>query len=232
MKENYTHIVLLLDRSGSMASIQDATISGINEFLTKQKAVPGDATVTLALFDDRYDLIHDFVPLNDVPALTRETFVPRGWTALLDATGKTLNNVGSKLAALPEALRPSKVIFVIVTDGAENYSKEFNLNQVRSMITTQRDTYSWEFVFLGANIDAVTVGGSLGIPAMSSMTYNANVRSVGATYTALNAAIGSSRSLGITSNFTDAQRKAILQADSTDSKDDSVKTTTTDGSTT
>ncbi|MBE9031859.1 VWA domain-containing protein [filamentous cyanobacterium LEGE 11480] len=174
MKQDYTDINIVLDRSGSMQSIKDDTIGGFNAFLAEQKDVPGAATITLAQFDDVYEVVYEALILSQAPELTGKTFVPRGSTALLDAIGRTINTTGARLAAMDEASRPSHVIFVILTDGAENASQEFNAVQINQMIQHQRDTYNWEFVFLGANQDAITTAGRLGIQAGNAMSYAAS----------------------------------------------------------
>jgi hypothetical protein len=173
-KPNSTLIVVVLDRSSSMLSVVDATIEGYNAFVAKQREQPGEAVMDFVQFDNEYTPVFQNVPLADVPLLTRETYVPRGTTALLDAVGIKMTEVGNRLAALPEYERPSKVIFVIQTDGAENASRKYNIDSIREMIKTQRDVYSWEFIFLGANIDAVAVGANYGMNAANSLSYNAD----------------------------------------------------------
>lgn len=172
-KENFASINVIIDRSGSMAGLTSDTIGSFNTFLTEQKAVPGEAAFTLCTFNTDYQLVHDFVKLASVPDLNAKTYAPSGGTALLDALGTTINSIGQKLAAMPEDERPSKVIFVVITDGEENSSRRFTKAQVKSMIEHQRATYKWEFVFMGANIDAVSEGTSLGISAQNSVGYNA-----------------------------------------------------------
>jgi len=174
MKDNLTDISLVLDRSGSMDSVKMDTIGGFNEFLKAQKAAPGEAAMTLAQFDHEYEIVHNGINIQDVPKLTEESFVPRGQTALLDAIGRTINATGARLAALPEDKRPSKVIFVILTDGEENNSTEFTSARVKAMIQQQTEVYNWDFVFLGANQDAMYTGAAMGIHANNSMSYEAD----------------------------------------------------------
>lgn len=171
-KENFTSINVIIDASGSMQSLTKDTIGSFNSFLTEQKAVPGEAVFTLCTFNTDYKLVHDFVALTEVPDLDPKSYRPNGCTALLDAMGVTINSVGQKLAAMPENDRPSKVIFLIITDGEENSSQKFTLEQVQSMVEHQRSKYSWEFVFIGANIDAIATGSSLGISAANSLNYD------------------------------------------------------------
>jgi len=168
MKTDYTHISIVLDRSGSMSSIKTAAEGGLNEFLKTHREAKGNATVTVAKFDDQYELEHDMRPLADVGSVALE---PRGSTALLDAVGKTLTITGERLRALPEDQRPEFVFFVIVTDGQENASKEFKRDAIKAMIETQTNAYRWHFVFLGANMDAIQDARSLGINSLNALRY-------------------------------------------------------------
>ena len=142
--------------------------------IADQKKEEGDALVTTVLFDHRYNMIHDGVNIKEVENMTTNEYMPSGMTAMLDAVGRTVNHVGQKLASMPEEERPEKVIFTIVTDGAENSSKEFNWETVRNMIKHQREKYSWVFTFLGANIDVDRVSDNLGIDKMLSKRYTAS----------------------------------------------------------
>ena len=151
--KDYVDIVCVLDRSGSMESIKSDAIGGFNKFLDDQKSTPGNAKLSVILFDDRYEVLYEDKELSTAEYLTDETFVPRGWTALYDALGKTIFDTGERLANLNENERPSKVIVAVLTDGMENASKDYNRERVSNMIKHQRDVYNWEFVFLGANID-------------------------------------------------------------------------------
>jgi len=178
MRQDLTDISIVLDRSGSMQSVKDDTIGGLNAFLKEQQAQPGDANLTLAQFDDLYEIVHDAVPIKNVPELTDKTFVPRGMTALLDAIGKTIVNTGVRLAAMPEDQRPGRVIFVILTDGEENHSKEYDLGRINAMIAEQTDKYSWSFVFLGANQDAIKAAMGMGISASHALDFMANSQGV------------------------------------------------------
>ena len=157
-KENFTSLNVILDRSGSMRKIAAETIEGFNCFLAQQQKLEGEATLTLAIFDDKYELIHDCVPLKDVQPLTSEIYYARGYTSLLDAVGKTINTTGVKLAAMAEEDRPSKVLFLIMTDGQENSSVEFVGDKIKEMINHQRDKYAWNFIFIGANQDVIMAG--------------------------------------------------------------------------
>lgn len=172
-KENFTSINVIVDASGSMAHLTHDTIGNFNTFLQEQKAFPGEAVFTLCTFNTDYRLNHDFVKIASVPDLDKVAYRPEGGTALLDAMGTTIDSVGRKLAAMPEDERPSKVIFLIITDGHENSSHRYSAEQVKSMVEHQKDTYSWEFVFMGANIDAIGAGTNLGISAQNTLNYAA-----------------------------------------------------------
>lgn len=165
MRENLTEMVFVLDRSGSMSGLAADTIGGFNELIEKQKKIEGDAYVTTVLFDHEYEVLHDHVALGEVAPLTDKEYFARGSTALLDAVGRTINAVGARLAATPEEERPEHVVFVITTDGMENASREYTAKQVREMVEHQQQKYSWQFVFLGANMDAVSEARNLGISA-------------------------------------------------------------------
>ena len=160
MRTDLTDITMVIDRSGSMQSIQSDAEGGINSFIEQQKQEPGEANVTLVQFDSEYEFVHSGVPIRQVPAFR---LVPRGSTALLDAVGRAINETGARLAAMDEAQRPGLVVFVIVTDGEENSSREFTRDQIRKMVEHQQSAYKWQFTFLAANQDAFAAGGSMGI---------------------------------------------------------------------
>ena len=209
-KQNYTDITFVLDRSGSMSVIREETITGFNVFLSEQQKVPGEATMTLAQFDHEYEMVYEARQLKDTPALNGDTYVPRGYTALLDAIGRTINSTGNRLAGMQEDQRPDKVIFVILTDGLENYSKEFNSSRINEMIKSQRANYQWEFVFLGANQDAIDVAGNIGIAAAAAMTFTANTVGTGHLYRAISKNIASYRtgqSTGVSFSDEDRQKQ-------------------------
>ena len=180
MKLNHTHIAVILDRSGSMESMARGAISGYNEFLAAQQATVDDrgqpipATFTLVLFDHEYLLVHHAEDIQVARPLTLETFVPRGSTALLDAIGRTIDDIGAELAAMPEAARPSKVIIAILTDGEENASSRYSMVDIKQRITHQTAKYNWEFLFLGANQDAIATAAQMGIQASKAATFVAD----------------------------------------------------------
>lgn len=197
-QKNYTHITIVLDRSGSMSSIRDATIDGVAEFVKSQKALPGHATFTLAQFDNDYELLWRMVPLPEV-VFNKNFYQPRGSTALLDAIGKTIDIVGQDLNAREESRRPEKVLFVIVTDGYENASHEFtrekidNRRSVSEMISHQRNHYQWEFLFLGANQDAIVEAATYGIPMTHSMSYAATHTGTHQVYSSASSLVSNAR---------------------------------------
>jgi hypothetical protein len=173
MKKNHTDITIVLDRSGSMASVASDTIGGFNRFLKDQQQCPGTATITLHQFDDVFETPIKAVDVQSAPELTDKTFIPRGMTALLDAIGRAITDTGARLSAAGDDWA-EKVVFVIITDGIENSSREYNQAKVHEMIEHQRTKYNWEFVFLGANQDAIKAGSGLGVSPANSMTYAAN----------------------------------------------------------
>lgn len=185
MKDNLTDITFVLDRSGSMGNVRMDTIGGFNAFVKSQKEAPGEASMTLVQFDDAYEINYTAKPVAEVIDLNESTFVPRGWTALVDAIGKTIVTTGERLGKMDEADRPGKVIFVIQTDGGENASKEFTKDKIGEMIKTQTETYNWDFVFLGANQDAIQTGAGLGILRGNSMTYASNAIGSQAVYSSV-----------------------------------------------
>ncbi len=159
-----THIVVLLDRSGSMESIKAETISGFNFFLNEQKKGGANASLTLVQFDTQAtEVVHENRLINSIPELSGDTYQPRGGTPLLDALGETIISTGRTLAVIPEENRPDKVVFVIITDGQENSSHKLNKTQVKEMTEHQTNVYKWQFIYLGANQDAFAEAGSMGI---------------------------------------------------------------------
>jgi len=193
MRNDLADVSFVLDRSGSMSSVREDTIGGFNSFIEAQQKLPGECLATLMQFDDQHDVLYSGKPIKDVPKLTAETFVPRRSTALLDAIGRTIVATGARLAAMPEADRPEKVMFVILTDGGENASREFNRKQIFDMIKLQTETYKWDFVFIGANQDAIATGASLGVMAGKSMTYASNSAGTKAAFESMSAYVGAAR---------------------------------------
>jgi len=174
-------IAVLLDRSGSMESIKSDTEGGFNALIADQRNGPLDVAVTLAQFDTEYEVVYANRPLHDVPQLELQ---PRGMTALYDSVGKLITDVGAELAALPDDQRPGRVTVVVLTDGHENSSQEWTHEAVGKAIARQERDYAWDFVFLGANMDAVAVGQQMGFAADKSMTYAADSDAVGSAWAA------------------------------------------------
>ena len=169
MKQDLTDIVLVIDRSGSMTAMQSDAEGGINSFIKKQAELPGEARLSLVQFDTEYEFVHRMAPIKEVPHFH---LVPRGWTALLDAVGRAIVETGERLATMAEDDRPGLVVFVIVTDGQENSSKEFTKTKIKEMIEHQQSAYKWQFTFLGANQDAFAEAHGLGIPAAAAANYS------------------------------------------------------------
>ena len=174
MNKDLTEIAFILDRSGSMSSHLNAAIDGFNGFLHEQKDTPGQARFSLILFDEHYDTTCASVPVREVVDLDRSTFVPRGSTALLDAIGRTIDELGARLAAMPEDDRPGQVIVAILTDGEENASLNYSLSDVSSRIAHQSDVYRWQFFFLGADQDAIAKAAAMNIGHHAAMRFVAN----------------------------------------------------------
>ena len=192
MKEGMTELVFILDRSGSMFGLEKDTIEGFNSMIQEQKEEEGEAVVTTVLFDDRYELIHDRFPLSAVGEMTRKEYFVRGSTALLDAVGKTIVKIQNVQEHLPEEARAEKVITVIITDGLENSSREYSREQISQMITRQRAN-GWEFLFLGANMDAVAEAKSLGIQEERAASYRNDSQGVRRNYHVVGAAVSAMR---------------------------------------
>jgi len=168
VNQNLTDLIFVVDRSGSMESCQKEAETGLNKIVDDQKNEEGDCNFTLVQFDTEYEVVHDGVPIKDVPHIP---LVPRGMTALNDAVGQAINTVGERLGKMDEADRPGLVTLVIVTDGGENASQEFNRQQVHDMIKTQEETYNWKVIYLGANQDAFKESAQIGIAQCSSANY-------------------------------------------------------------
>jgi len=178
MRPDLTEIAFVLDRSGSMNSIAGDAIGGFNSFLAQQQAEPGEAHLTLVLFDHEYLVAQDNVDIHSVPPLDTRTYVPRGMTALLDAIGRTIDAIGTRLANTPEDQRPGKVIVAILTDGMENASRDYDNRRVADMISHQQEKYAWEFIFLAANQDAIATAQTLSIQAKDAIAFDATGQGV------------------------------------------------------
>jgi len=178
MKKGLTEIIYVLDRSGSMGHLTGDTIGAYNSYLDEQKAFDGETKITTVLFDDKYELLFNGVSVCDA-YLDHEKYYVRGMTALYDAVGKTIIDVGARLSATPESERPEKVIFIITTDGYENASKEFTKHRVREMIEHQQNKYNWKFLFFGANIDSAEAASSIGVPQEEAFDFEASKKGIG-----------------------------------------------------
>lgn len=186
MKKDYTKIIVIVDRSGSMSKIKNDIIGGYNTFIKSQKKLKhGTCDVSFCQFDDVYEKVYENVPIDQVVDLNETTFVPRGGTALLDAVGKTINTVGEQLSKIEENDRPEQVVVVIITDGEENSSHEFNSDQVKQLIKTQTEVYSWQFTYIGANQDAWSVADTLGIVRSSALKFNSTSKGSAAMFDSL-----------------------------------------------
>ena len=181
MKKGLTELVFILDRSGSMSGLESDTIGGFNGMLMKQKKEEGEVNVTTVLFDDAIEVIHDRFPLDVVEPLTDEDYYVRGCTALLDAVGSTVKKVENIQKRLPEEMKAEKIIFVITTDGQENASHEYTHKMVKEMIEKYQED-GWEFIFMGANIDAVKEASNLGIRQKRAVTYRNDSKGVQLNY--------------------------------------------------
>ena len=168
MRTDLTDITLVVDRSGSMSTVREDAEGGVNTFIESQAKEAGEALLTLVQFDTDYEFVHKGVPLKDLP---KYQLHPRGMTALLDAVGRAINETGERLAAMNEPDRPGLVIFVVMTDGLENSSREFTKTQLKAMIEQQQRDYNWHFTFLGANQDAFSEAGGIGIGAEGAANY-------------------------------------------------------------
>jgi uncharacterized protein YegL len=193
MKTKLTELVFILDRSGSMSGLESDTIGGFNAMLKKQKEEPGDALVTTVLFDDVMELLHDRYDIKKVNPVTEKEYYVRGSTALLDAIGKTIHRLGNVQKYAAENLKADKVIVVITTDGMENASNEYSYKRVQEMITRQKEKYGWEFIFLGANIDAIATAARFGIDADHTSNYHADTVGMANTFDAMNEFVVNSR---------------------------------------
>lgn len=188
--KNLTEIIVVLDRSGSMSTIQADMIGGFARFVQEQQALPGDCRMSLYRFDTEYEACFENRPLAEVPELPLE---PRGGTALLDAVGKTINAVGRRLRSTPEHKRPGGLVFMIITDGEENSSREFKLASVKKMIEHQTKKYNWQFLYLGADVNSFSAASGMGIRAAGQAIFVNSAQGVNDLWSSNSAAIGGYR---------------------------------------
>jgi len=184
-----TEMVFIMDRSGSMQGLEDDTIGGFNSMIEKQKSKEGDAVVTTVLFDDQYELLHDRVDLQRLNKIMDHDYYVRGSTALMDAVGKTISKVNNT----QKHDKADKVVFIIITDGYENASKEYSQKKIKTMIEKQKKDYDWEFIFLGANIDAVAAAKEYGIDEINSVKYCADSIGTNISFSVISEAVSSIR---------------------------------------
>ena len=185
MKKNLTELVMILDRIGSMGGLESDTIGGYNSMLKKQREAEGEVLVSTVLFDDRTEVLYDRVPLEKLPQMTEKEYYVRGCTALLDAVGGAVRHIGNVHKYAREEDRPEKTIFVITTDGLENASREYSYDRVKKMVERQKEKYGWEFLFLGANIDAIETAGRFGITADRAANYHSDSKGTALNYEVL-----------------------------------------------
>ena len=184
-----TELVFILDRSGSMAGLEADTIGGFNSPIQKQKQENGEAIVSTVLFDSQCEVLHDRISLEKIPVMTENDYYVRGCTALLDAVGRAIHHIGNVHKYAREEDRPDKTLFVITTDGMENSSREYSYEKIKHMIERQKNRYNWEFIFLGANIDAVSEARRFGIDEAHAANYHADPKGTALNYEVLSDAI-------------------------------------------
>lgn len=192
MNKDLTEIIFLLDRSGSMAGLESDTVGGFNAFIKRQCQLEGKTILTTVLFDDDYEVLWNGIEAKNA-VLTENEYYVRGCTALLDAVGKTILDVGRRLSQTVEENRPSKVIFVITTDGMENASSEFTYGKVKELINHQQEKYKWEFIFMGANIDAASEAESIGIARNHAYKFEASDKGVECMYEMISEVVSEKR---------------------------------------
>jgi len=185
MKNNLTELVFILDRSGSMGGMESDTIGGFNSMLKKQQAEPGECRITTVLFDDNYEILHDRIDIKAVSEITPNEYYVRGCTALLDAMGKTIRKINKVQKNTAEEYRAEKVLFVITTDGMENASREFTFDKIKSIVEKQKKKHNWEFIFLGANIDAIDVASRVGIAKNRAQNFHNDSEGIAMNYDVL-----------------------------------------------
>ena len=212
MKTNVTELVFILDRSGSMGGLESDTIGGFNSMLAKQQSEPGECRITTVLFDNEYDVLHDRIDIKAVSPITEREYFVRGSTALLDAVGRTINKIGSVQKNTAKDFRADKVLFVITTDGMENASSEFTYAKIKSMINQQKSKYGWEFIFLGANIDAVDVADRFGVARDRAQNFHNDSEGIALNYSVVSKAVAEFRSAPCGARLADGW-SAEIQAD-------------------
>lgn len=193
MKQGLTELAFILDKSGSMAGLEADTIGGYNSMLGKQKAIEGECRITTVLFDNNYALLHDRIDIRAVSPITEKEYQVGGTTALLDAIGRTIHKIGNAQKHTADEYRAEKVMVVIITDGEENASREYSAERIKKMIEHQKTRYGWEFIFLGANIDAVETAGRFGISPDRAQNYHADQEGIKLNFRVMSEAVASFR---------------------------------------
>lgn len=193
MKKGLTELVFILDKSGSMGGLETDTIGGYNSMLEKQKSIDGECLITTVLFDNNYELLHDRIDIKAVSSISDKEYAVGGSTALLDAIGRTIHKIGNAQKHTADDYRAEKVMFIIITDGEENSSREYSADMVKMQIERQKKKYGWEFIFLGANIDAVETAGRFGISADRAQNFHADGEGVELNFRVMSEAVATFR---------------------------------------
>lgn len=193
MRKGLTEIVFILDRSGSMSGLEADTIGGYNSLIEKQKKEEGEAYISTVLFDDICEVLHDRVGIDKINSMTDKEYFVRGCTALLDAIGGAIHHIGNVHKYAREEDRPEKTLFIIITDGQENSSKRYSYKKIKHMVERQKEKFGWEFLFLGANIDAIAEAGRFGIKADRAVNYHCDREGTAVNYESLSRAVSKVR---------------------------------------
>lgn len=193
MRKGLTEIVFILDRSGSMSGLEKDTIGGFNSMIEKQKKEEGEAYISTVLFDDHSEVLYDRVPIRKVEPMNDRQYYVRGCTALLDALGEAINHIGNVHKYARKEERPEKTLFIITTDGMENSSRKYTYDKVKKMVEKQKKKHGWEFLFLGANIDAIEVAGRFGIDANRAVNYESDHEGTALNYKVLSNTVSAVR---------------------------------------
>lgn len=196
MKKGLTELVFILDKSGSMSGLEADTIGGYNSMLKKQQSIEDECHITTVLFDNYYELLHDRIDIKAVSLITEKEYQVGGSTALLDAIGNTIHKIGNAQKHTAENYRAEKVMFVIITDGEENSSREYSAEKVKAQIERQKTKFGWEFIFLGANIDAVQTARRFGIAPDRAIDYLADSEGTELNFKVMASAVATFREAG------------------------------------
>lgn len=196
MTSKHTELVFILDRSGSMAGLESDTIGGFNGMLAKQQKLPGECYVTTILFDDKYEVLHDHRDIRTIKPLTAQDYTVRGSTALYDAMGITIHRIGNRQKFAAPDQWADQVLITIITDGFENSSIHYQASEIRQMVTRQQHRFDWQFIFMGANMDAIAAAGHLGIDPQYAADYVADAHGTQVSYAAMDDALHDFRSTG------------------------------------